>query len=492
MRADASSSSVTTAPGRPRTEDLSRGRGPSPGGPPGIGPHGIGPHGIGPVEVGLAGEEDAEGYFSCLEAAFGAHLSRDERDPGLLGDQATVLARRGGEIVGCGALLPLELTLPGPVVTPIAYVDSIAVLPKERGRGVARAVVSRLFSEAREAGIGLLGLHSSVDGLYERWGFGLATTATSYRLEALRGRDSRRAGLRQEHRLGVAPVVGSETACRLVEPEEAERLFPDLFHQARLSIPGELMRPLLWWRLLLGKDRGERLSNQTRCASAAPRLTLAARAGNPVGYAVLECRGTGGAPGGRPRSSYGSDHFCHLELRELVSLDLGALASLAADLCSHYEALRAASGCEPLVELEHRPDPDPLSRVLAPPYALRALSRHSSLFLRLLEVGTALSARRYGCSGRLLLGVVDSSWPENTGRYSLEVDDAGVATVERLPRSGPADITLDACGLASVYLGGRLPSQLARGGREGPRTAGVVELADRLFRTGIAPFTTAG
>lgn len=65
---------------------------------------------------------------------------------------AFLLARIGGEAVGCGAVRPLE---PG-----VGEIKRMFVLPESRGRGVARAILGALEEAARTLGLTTLRLET--------------------------------------------------------------------------------------------------------------------------------------------------------------------------------------------------------------------------------------------------------------------------------------------------------------------------------------------
>ena len=64
----------------------------------------------------------------------------------------------------------------------LGYVDHVVTFPEARGRGHARAIVSRIVHEARAAGAGRIFLLVDPEGpvsLYERLGFHEATRIAS-------------------------------------------------------------------------------------------------------------------------------------------------------------------------------------------------------------------------------------------------------------------------------------------------------------------------
>jgi len=105
------------------------------------------------------------------------------------------------------------------------------------------------------------------------------------------------------------------------------------------------------------------------------------------------------------------------------------------------------------------------------------------LWVRLLDVPRALTARGWSMDGELVLDVDDPFLGEH-GRYLLTVRDgkADCAPTDRDP-----DLSLDVSDLGSVYLGGTTPSTLVRAGRVRAHHQDAARLADALFRTDRPP-----
>ena len=92
------------------------------------------------------------------------------------------------------------------------------------------------------------------------------------------------------------------------------------------------------------------------------------------------------------------------------------------------------------------------------------------LWVRLVDVGAALSGRGYAEDGRVVFDVRDSFCPWNEGRWKLE--DGRAAKTDDEP-----DLRLDVTGLGSVFLGGFTFAELFRACR-------VEELEARRGRAG--------
>jgi predicted acetyltransferase len=114
-----------------------------------------------------------------------------------------------------------------------------------------------------------------------------------------------------------------------------------------------------------------------------------------------------------------------------------------------------------------------LFTLLATPRRLR-YRMIDSLWMRLVDVGTALSGRAYAGDGAIVLDVRDAVCPWNEGRWKLE---GGVAA----RTDAAADLALDASALGSVYLGAVSFAQLRDGLRLEELSEGAVQRADAIF-----------
>jgi predicted acetyltransferase len=105
-----------------------------------------------------------------------------------------------------------------------------------------------------------------------------------------------------------------------------------------------------------------------------------------------------------------------------------------------------------------------------------------AVWLRLVDVGAALSGRSYAEDATLVFELRDSFCPWNDGRWKLQGGAAERTTAL-------AELALDVADLASVYLGGFTWAQLAAGGLVEELADGALERADALFRRlGPAPW----
>ena len=96
------------------------------------------------------------------------------------------------------------------------------------------------------------------------------------------------------------------------------------------------------------------------------------------------------------------------------------------------------------------------------------------LWVRIVDVGGALSARRYLADGALVIEVADEFCPWNEGRWKVEG-----GTAERTEDA--PDLRLPVESLGSAYLGGISFAELARAGRVEELSQGALARADALF-----------
>jgi predicted acetyltransferase len=127
---------------------------------------------------------------------------------------------------------------------------------------------------------------------------------------------------------------------------------------------------------------------------------------------------------------------------------------------------------------------DPLRSLVTDGRALAARPV-DSLWVRLVDVGRALSARRYPAPIDLVLEVRDEFCPWNAGRWHLWGHPAG-AFCDRTDRD--PDIVLGIEELSAVYLGGTSLATLQAAGRVTEVSPGAVTLASTAFSWPVTPW----
>lgn len=355
----------------------------------------------------------------------------------------------GGRVVATSGLYSRELSVPGGVV-PCAGVTWVSVAPSHRRRGVLTAVMRRqltgLHEQEREP---VAALWASESSIYGRFGYAAATWRGN-----LSGHVARLA-LRPDVDLGAGRVEP-------VGVEDFRAAAVGLHDRVRRLVPGNLARDARWW------DRG--LSDepdQRRGASERRLLRHVEPDGAVTGYAAYRIR-SAWTDDGLPDGTVVVEEVraltppAHAALwRFLLSLDL-------------VRTMRAPTAS---------PD-DPLRHLLAEPRALRS-QPFDGLWVRLVDVGRALAARRYPAPVNLVLEVRDRFCPWNDGRWALVGHPAGAFCSQT---GADPDLVLDVEALAAVYLGGVSLATLQAAGRVTEVSPGAVTQAGTAFRWPVTPW----
>jgi len=129
------------------------------------------------------------------------------------------------------------------------------------------------------------------------------------------------------------------------------------------------------------------------------------------------------------------------------------------------------------------PSDDPIQLWLDQPRHT-SRQREDQLYIRLLDLPSALSARTYSSDLDVVIEVTDRHLPANEGRWRLTGGPAG-ATVSA--STDEADVSLDVRTLGAAYLGGTTIEEHAAATWVSEHTSGSVALMSNAFRTAVAP-----
>jgi predicted acetyltransferase len=138
------------------------------------------------------------------------------------------------------------------------------------------------------------------------------------------------------------------------------------------------------------------------------------------------------------------------------------------------------------VNLRGRPVDEPVRWLLGNARTLVMTQLVDLLWVRILDVGAALAARRYAIPGEVVLEVSDEgSDGFASGRYRLS---ANGDQVECQRTDQPPDLDITQRALASIYLGGFRLRELLLSGVTREHTKGALERADLMFSTPLPPW----
>lgn len=316
----------------------------------------------------------------------------------------------------------------------------VGVHPQWRRRGLLRAMIAAHFerSLARKEPISLL--FAAEPAIYGRFGYGLAARSTT--LTVPRGAQLR-------------PVDTGDLTFRI------ETVSHDAHAQLVRALHGSVDRPGWVTRST------EALQQRWLCNSPSfhagretQRILIAERTGTPVGYAIFR-RKPGWSDAGNPEYEVGvleavtpDPAVAHLIWSKLLDLDL---------------TVKVQTG---MLALD-----DPLLSLLVDVRATNP-TWADQLWLRVLDLPTALAGRQYQAGLDVVLEVIDADLPANAGRWLLRAEPFAPARVQRTDQ--PADLRLDVRELGAAYLGGTSLAELASAG-----------LVDDLTETKLAQTSAA-
>jgi predicted acetyltransferase len=351
-------------------------------------------------------------------------------------------AWEGGRAVGGLGAYPFQLTIPGGRIA-AAGVTVAAVLPTHRRRGLLRAMMRALLDACHERGEPVAYLWATEDTIYGQFGFGLASFTAE--IDLPRERSAFHASFASGGRVQLVPLTA------------AEELIGPIYEGVAGKTSGMFARSSTWWQArTLDDPEWQRASNgDMQCAVfedggrpsayALYRMNSSLERGVQAGsVAVIE------AVGATPEAT------CAI-WRYLFDIDWMARVTAR------------------LLPLDH-----PLLLLLAEPRRL-GFSLRDGLWVRLLDIKTALSARSYNSQDSVVIEVADEFCPWNAGRWW--VSSSGIKRTDEAP-----ELRCDVSCLGSVYLGGFSWTQLARALRVQELIPGAIARADTIFQTRSAPW----
>ncbi|EFL36475.1 acetyltransferase [Streptomyces viridochromogenes DSM 40736] len=403
------------------------------------------------MEIRSTTDKDLDVFVDTVHAAFG-HVPETPVEGGglwwsaLETDRCLLALTADGRPVGTAATHSFELTLPGEALVPAAGVTAVGVLPSHRRQGVLSAMMRHQLTELRAGGEFLSVLLASEAPIYGRFGYGPATYTAQLTVPR------HKAALAAPRARGTvdAPAAGSDDgSVEVLRRAECGEILEEVYDRYRRAQPGALSRPHRWWALRAGQPP----------ISPAPRYIAVHRDpdGVPDGYA-----------------SYSIESGT-LTVDETIATDDAVFTALARFALGHDLVSQ--------VVFKHVPSDHPLRWRFADFRAGEVSGDMDWLYVRLLDVPRALTARGWFMDGELVLDVDDPFLGEH-GRYLLTVRDGKADCV---PTDRKPDLSLDISDLGSVYLGGTAPSTLVRAGHIRAHHPGAATLADTLFRTDRPP-----
>jgi predicted acetyltransferase len=394
------------------------------------------------IEIRNPAEDDLRNAMKAVEAAFGeeqkeADLDRHQK---VMRRDRFLVAYDGAIPVGTTASLPFDLTVPGGQLA-AAGVTWVGVLPSHRRRGILTQMMKRQLQDLHELGEPLAILWASEAAIYGRFGYGIS--APTVQLDADRSRFS----LRDD--------PGPQGAVRLIDREEAAKVLPPIYDTVRRQVPGFTSRDELLWDLYRLAD-----PEHWRRGGGPKFFAMLEFDGEPVGYTLY-----------RIKSDW-EEGFSKSHVR--------VLETCATSPAAERELWRFLFGIDLVVRIQGRHDPgSPLFLMVVDPRSLM-LRVSEGLWLRVVDLESALTGRTYAADDTLVVEVRDELCPWNAGRWRMGTD------IGRTDEG--AELELDIADFASAYLGAFDFERLAAAQRVRELKPGALERATNLFRTSRPPY----
>ncbi len=349
--------------------------------------------------------------------------------------ERSFVAELDGAIAGHAAAFTRNLAVPGASV-PASHVTMVSVGATHRRQGLLTRMITEIHAQAIDRGEPLAVLWASEGKIYQRYGYGLAAQRAF-----LDGRSAdivlRRPPADDGGRVIAAPITSTE-------------VFGPIFDAAAADRPGWSSRDERWWAYRLS-DIPDRRAGATTLRAVVHEDA----SGHRDGYLLWRVKAdwTHNGPNGQVR------------IHELITTTPAAYQALWQFALSVDLTRNVSCDCGSVDE--------PILFLATEPRAITA-RLGDSLWVRILDLPAALTARRYAAPVDVVLEVADVRIPANQGRWHL-VGSAGHATCE--PTEAPADLAMDIHALGSAYLGGTALATLAAGGAVREIHAGTLAAA---------------
>lgn len=333
----------------------------------------------------------------------------------------------GSACVGHIGGFAVDTTVPGGAVVPTTAVTSAGVLPTRVRQGVFRRLIDALHADAVADEVVMASLRASEATIYGRFGYGLAGEALTATVDAAR----------------ATPLHGSDIggSFELVRPTDLRDVVRPIYARAT-SRPGHITRPEWVWHRYFENVTGHTIENV---------VVHRAEDGTPDGYAHYELKWSD--------DIFGDDHGTGT-VHEVWATDASVEVALWQFLLT-IPLVKRLSIDELAVD-------SALFQSVRDYRAIRVTMKWDEQWVRLLDVGAALSARTWA----------------GTESVVVDVDGAGrwrVGDGEALPSADTAAVTTDIAGISAAYLGSTSWWELVASGRASAPDRSAIARADTVF-----------
>lgn len=403
-------------------------------------------------------ESRLDEFFQVVQWAFvGEWLPEDRQDyvDALPTERARGLEitdeRRGqvGELAAVHASFGTDMVTPGGRRVPTAGLSWLGVHPSHRRRGLMTSMMHDHFRRCLDRGEAVTALYAMEAEIYARFGYGM-------------GAQTVKASIPRGPRMWAVDGV-DELTVRLerADFDAHDQLVTDL--QAKLTRPGTILNPE-------GSGRNARFTDPVgnRNGYEKWRIAIVEDRGEPVAYAFFR----------RKANSEVGIHDGVCQVREHGSLSPAASQRLWQTL-TDFDLVGTT-------HTENLATDDPLLYQLKDARGARS-KIIDNLWVRLLDVPTALHSREYFHDCDVTFELTDKHVPANAGTWRIVVKGPD-ATVTRADAASP-DLSMDVRHLSTVYLGGTSVESLAAAGQIREHTPGQARELAVAMMSPVSPLT---
>ena len=160
------------------------------------------------------------------------HLRPPKRRLALIDERST-----DQPVVGGAFAYAFDMSLPGGACVPVAGLGGVSISPVAQGRGGLPQLIGNHLQQSIDAGDAASVLMASESGLYQRYGYGMATEMAEWHLHT------------REYQL-LRPV-SDDISIRLIhERSQAAELLQRVYESAVNARQGGIHRSTDWWPLV--------------------------------------------------------------------------------------------------------------------------------------------------------------------------------------------------------------------------------------------------
>jgi predicted acetyltransferase len=352
-----------------------------------------------------------------------------------------------GQLVGLARHFPTDLRVPGGNV-PAAGITAVAVLSTHRRQGHLSRLMGAQLAALADQRIPVALLVAAEWPIYGRFGYGPAIDACRFEVDASTARFR-------------SPATGS---IELVSPAVLRPALEAAHEARRARTPGAIRRDPEGWDRIAGTKGWPGQSFDAGVQRGAIWRDEAGDVQGAVAYKVDD-QWTRNRPAGRA------------DVRLLVGATPEAERELWRHLCEIDWVHTVNAG--------DRGIDDPLPLFLEDGRAAVALDHFDCIWARILDVPTALGARRAEQEAAVVAEVTDALGYA-TGRWRIHLAPDGA---EVTSTTEPTDVVLPVATLGAMYLGGRSARRLHEAGWLDEGAPGGVARLDAALQTATAPWS---